>query len=696
MDASGLKQQAASGASCGEMRRKMQTAAKAADCGGGCRETLFLYPFALWGAGLIIGLLCVLVKALSGWNFCMSTFNTDWWGNGYFEINDKGHVVVCPDPDVPEAKIDLAELVASREKSGQRLPALFCFPQILPHRVRSINRAFKQARESYGYTGDYFLVFPIKVNQHRRVIEALTQSGEPLGLEAGSKAELMVVLAHAGRTRSVIVCNGYKDREYIRMALNGEKMGHKVYIVIEKLSELRLVLEEAKRLEVQPRLGVRARLASQGSGKWQASGGEKSKFGLSATQVLELVSDLKEHDKLDCLQLIHFHLGSQMSNIRDIANGVRESARFYVELAKLGAKIECFDVGGGLGVDYEGTRSQSDGSVNYGLGEYANNIIWAIGDACKENNLPEPTVITESGRATTAYHTVLVSNVIGVERICDVRSVVEPKEDAPRPLQSMWHTWQAMHEAEQHRSLREWLHDSQLDLNDVHHGFIVGDYSLEERAYAEQLYLSICVELKKMLDPLNKSHRILIDELEERMADKLYVNFSLFQSLPDAWGIEQLFPVMPLEFLNKPLTRRAVLLDITCDSDGAIKHYMDGDDEASTMPFPEYDIDNPPYIGFFMVGAYQEILGNMHNLFGDTEAVDVYVYEDGKVRLRLSDEGDTVADMLQYVQLDPSKLLSEFTREVRDSSLDETLQRQLINDFKTGLYGYTYLEEDQI
>lgn len=627
----------------------------------------------------------------------MSGFNIDWWGNNYFSVNEKGHVEVCPDPDVPEAKVDLAELVAAREKSGQRLPALFCFPQILPHRVRSINKAFKAARESYGYQGGYFLVFPIKVNQHRRVIEALTQSGEPLGLEAGSKAELMVVLAHAGRTRSVIVCNGYKDREYIRMALNGEKMGHKVYIVIEKLSELRLALEEAEKLGINPRLGVRARLASQGSGKWQASGGEKSKFGLSAIQVLRLVDELKAKDKLSCLQLIHFHLGSQMSNIRDIANGVRESARFYVELCKLGANIECFDVGGGLGVDYEGTRSQSDGSVNYGLYEYANNIIYAIGDACKENNLPQPTVITESGRATTAYHTVLVSNVIGVERVRDdITNVHAPAEDAPRPLKSLWQTWEQMHEGVHHRSLREWLHDSQLDLGDVHHGFIMGDFSIADRAYAEQMYLAICCELKSMLDPLNKSHRILIDELEERMADKLYINFSLFQSLPDAWGIDQLFPVMPLEFLNQPLTRRAVLLDITCDSDGAINHYIDGDDIASTMPFPEYDSDNPPYIGFFMVGAYQEILGNMHNLFGDTEAVDVFVYDNGKVQLRLSDEGDTVADMLQYVQLDPSKLLNEFMREVRDSDLDECEQRKLINDFKAGLYGYTYLEEDQL
>ena len=659
----------------------------------------------------VIKLCVVRIYVLGSLNFSeplcrtscpVSGFNLEWWGNNYFTINDKGHVEVCPDPDIPDARVDLAELVASREKSGQRLPALFCFPQILPHRVRSINRAFQEARDNYGYNGDYFLVFPIKVNQHRRVIETLTQSGEPMGLEAGSKAELMVVLAHASRTRSVIVCNGYKDREYIRMALNGEKMGHKVYIVIEKLSELRLALEEADKLQVTPRLGVRARLASQGSGKWQASGGEKSKFGLSASQILHLVQELKDSDKLSCLQLIHFHLGSQMSNIRDITNGVRESARFYAQLCQLGAPITCFDVGGGLGVDYEGTRSQSDGSVNYGLREYANNIIYAVGDVCKEFNLPHPTVITESGRATTAYHTVLVSNVIGVERIRDdIRTVTPPEqgpngEEPPRVLQSLWHTWEAMHEEKQHRSLREWLHDSQLDLPDIHHGFVLGDYTLQQRAWAEQMYLAICCELTHMLDPLNKSHRVIIDELEERMADKLYVNFSLFQSLPDAWGIDQIFPVMPLEFLDKPLTRRAVLLDITCDSDGTIDHYIDGDDIASTMPFPEYDSNNPPYIGFFMVGAYQEILGNMHNLFGDTESVDVFVYDHGKVQTRLSDEGDTVADMLQYVQLDPSKLLNEFTSSVRDSDLDESMQRQLINDFKSGLYGYTYLEEDQI
>lgn len=540
----------------------------------------------------------------------------------------------------------------------------------------------------------YFLVYPIKVNQQRRVIESLINAGEPLGLEAGSKAELMAVLAHANMTSSVIVCNGYKDREYIRLALTGEKLGHKVFLVIEKMSEIKMVLEEAERLEVIPRLGVRARLASQGSGKWQASGGEKSKFGLAATQVLQLIDMLRQAGRIDSLQLLHFHLGSQMANIRDIATGVRESARFYVELHKLGVNIQYFDVGGGLGVDYEGTRSQSDCSVNYGLNEYANNVIWAIGDACDENDLPHPTVITESGRALTAHHTVLISNVIGVERN-EFTAITPPEEDAARPIASLWETWEEMQTKGHSRSLREWLHDSQLDLHDVHTQYVHGMLSLTERAWAEELYLNICRRIQYDLDPSNRAHRPIIDELQERMSDKFYVNFSLFQSLPDAWGIDQLFPVLPIEGLDKPLDRRAVLLDITCDSDGIIDHYVDGDGVETTMPMPAYDPEYPPMIGFFMVGAYQEILGNMHNLFGDTAAVDVYLDEKGNLTYQLSEEGDTVADMLQYVKLNPAVLLERFRTQVKNAQLDEALQEQFLTEFESGLYGYTYLEEEE-
>ena len=628
----------------------------------------------------------------------MNAYNIDWWGNGYFSVNEKGHVTVNPTKSEQTSVnqvIDLSELVNERLEKGQKLPALFCFPQILQSRLHDINKAFKDARQEYGYSKDYFLVYPVKVNQHKRVLDALTNTSEPIGLEAGSKAELMAVLAHAGRTRSIIVCNGYKDREYIRLALDGLKMGHTVFLVIEKMSELKIVLEESQRLNVTPKLGVRARLASQGSGKWQSSGGERSKFGLDASQVLTLVETLKADNKLHWLELLHFHLGSQMSNIRDITKGVKESAKFYTELSKLGVNIKYFDVGGGLGVDYEGTRSQSDCSVDYSLKEYANNIIWTIGDECRANGLEEPTIITESGRALTVYHAVLIANAIGIERN-EFNQPSLPDEGSCDALFRLFETWDEIEKDQNSRSLREWLHDSQYDLQEVHEGYAAGCISLTQRAKAEQIYLCICNKIQSLLDPANKSHRAIIDELQERMADKIYLNFSLFQSLPDAWGINQIFPVMPIENLDKPLTRRAVILDITCDSDGAIKQYLDDDDITSTMPFPEYEPHKPPLIGVFMVGAYQEILGNMHNLFGNTEALDVTIDNEGKVTVALSDEGSTVDDMLRYVLLDPSKLLHEFSAEVisNHNKLDEKTQRAFIEEFKAGLYGYTYLEEE--
>ncbi len=503
----------------------------------------------------------------------------------------------------------------------------------------------------------------------------------------------MAVLAHAGMTRSVIVCNGYKDREYIRLALVGEKMGHKVYLVIEKMSEIAIVLEEAERLNVVPRLGVRARLASQGSGKWQSSGGEKSKFGLAATQCCNWS---KFCARQAILRACNCCTSTSVRRWLTFAISPPACVNRCVSTSNYISWVSTFSAStsaAASGVDYEGTRSQSDCSVNYGLNEYANNIIWAIGDACEENGLPHPTVITESGRAVTAHHTVLVSNIIGVERN-EYTEATPPAEDAARPLQSMWETRLEMHETGNRRSLREWLHDSQMDLHDIHIGYSSGTFNLQERAWAEQLYLNMCHEVQKQLDPSNRAHRPIIDELQERMADKIYVNFSLFQSMPDAWGIDQLFPVMPLEGLNKSPERRAVLLDITCDSDGAIDHYVDGDGIATTMPMPEYDPENPPMLGFFMVGAYQEILGNMHNLFGDTEAVDVFVFPDGSVEVELSDEGDTVADMLQYVQLDPNTLLTQFRDQVKNTGLDDALQQQFLEEFEAGLYGYTYLEDE--
>lgn len=621
--------------------------------------------------------------------------NIHYWGLGYYSVDQDGDIVVTPNPSQPTGSAKFTDIIAkvSAEKKSA-FPLLFAFPQIIQHRLTSINEAFKAARQAYGYDGDYFLAYPIKVNQHRRVVESLITSGQQLGLEAGSKAELLAVISHARHTKTVIVCNGYKDAEYIRLALMAEKLGHKVFLVIEKISELYLVLNIAEQLGVSPRMGVRARLASQGAGKWQTSGGEKSKFGLSAVQVLEMVNHLKKHGLEDCLQLIHFHLGSQLGNIRDIATGVRESARFYAELHRMGVNIRYFDVGGGLGVDYDGNRTDSDCSTNYSLREYAETVVWGIGQICDEYELPYPTIITESGRATTAHHAVLVSNAIGCER-SQVQELQKPAEDAPTALHNLWETWEEVcDKSTDRKSLRSVIHDIQFDLSDVHNQFVVGLCTLEQRAWAEQLYLNICDQVSKLFNPKHRHHRAVIDELQERFADKLYVNFSLFQSLPDAWGIDQLFPVVPLSLCDRPVARRAVLVDITCDSDGLIERYIDGDGIATTMPMPEYKIDEPPLLGFFMAGAYQEILGNMHNLFGDTQTVDVVIQPNGEIEVVDFDSGNTVEEMLKYVYLDPKVIVQSYRKQIEDSTLSASEAMQFMQTFETALKGYTYLEED--
>ncbi|MBR6027021.1 MAG: biosynthetic arginine decarboxylase [Neisseriaceae bacterium] len=622
-------------------------------------------------------------------------YNVRYWGNGYFYVNEQGEMCIRPNPSLPENSIVISDLVQKiKDEEGLQLPALLCFPQILQHRLSAINDAFSRAMNAFDYQGGYSLVYPIKVNQHRRVLETLTSSGQKMGLEAGSKAELMAVLSLADKADALVVCNGYKDREYIRLALMAEKLGRKVYLVIEKISELSIVLEEALKLKVKPRLGVRMRLSSQGSGKWQASGGDKSKFGLSAHQILQLLEILKQADELDSLQLLHFHLGSQLGNIRDVATAVRESARFYCELYQLGVRIQCFDVGGGLGVDYDGSRTQSDCSVNYGLNEYAETIVWGIGQACRENNLPQPLIITESGRAVSAHHAMLVSNVIGMESFIPEEPIA-PDENAPRVLHSMWETWQdILQDVCGKKSLRSWIHESAFDLSEVHDQYNVGLLNLSQRSWAEQLYLNICYRVGEMFNERNRSHRTIIDELQERFADKLYVNFSLFQSLPDAWGIDQLFPVCPLNGLNQSQSRRAVLLDITCDSDGIINHYIDGDGIASTMPMPAYSHDNLPLIGFFMIGAYQEILGNMHNLFGDTMTVDVVINSDGEINYNITDEGNTISDMLRYVYLNPDEIIAAYRRQLAKSSLNKDEKKEISDALLAGLNGYTYLDAE--
>lgn len=622
-------------------------------------------------------------------------YNIPYWSQDYFRVNDAGKVLVCPDPEHPECKIELTALTEQLTRQGLSLPATIRFPQILHDRVKTLCQAFHQAIESYDYKGNYLAVYPIKVNQQRSVVEELLASPTAkkglLGLEAGSKPELMAVLAMAQQASSVIVCNGYKDREYIRLALIGEKLGHHVYIVIEKCSELKMILEEAEKLNVHPRLGVRVRLASQGKGKWQASGGEKSKFGLSAFQVLQVFDDLKQRNLTDCLQLLHFHLGSQIANIRDVRQGVNEAARFYCELRALGAGLSCIDVGGGLAVDYDGTRSQNQNSRNYSLNEYANNVVYNIGDVCAQQGQPVPRIISESGRNLSAHHAVLITNVIGIETHQNTL-MPPPAEDAPQLLHNMWASWQELCDHIDQRALVEIYHDIQCDLAEVHSQFNFSLLNLTQRAWAEQLNLHVSAHIQKCLNNNNRSQRQLLDELRERLADKFFVNFSLFQSLPDAWGIDQVFPILPLSGLNKAPERRAVILDITCDSDGAISQYVDGLGIETTLPVPAWSEDEPYLLGFFLVGAYQEILGDLHNLFGDTDVAEIKLSPEGNISMLKITAGDTVEDVLGYVNLSSDGFMRAY-RELVRQHVPKADQRAILSELEAGLRGYTYLED---
>ncbi|MCX2759391.1 arginine decarboxylase [Vibrio sp. Sgm 22] len=621
-------------------------------------------------------------------------YNVKHWSQGFYGIDDNGEVYVSPSET--DHQVPLSQIVKQLEQRNIGLPALVRFPQIVHQRVHNICNAFNQAIDEYQYDNRYLLVYPIKVNQQKEVVDEILASQaqleqKQLGLEAGSKPELLAVLALAQKASSVIVCNGYKDREYIRLALIGEKLGHKVFIVLEKLSELDLVLSEAKALGVKPRLGLRIRLASQGAGKWQASGGEKSKFGLSASQVLTVIERLKAEDQLDVLELVHFHLGSQMANIRDVRNGVSEAARFYCELRDIGAQSKYLDVGGGLAVDYDGTRSQSSNSMNYGLLEYARNIVMTVGDICKLYNQPQPVIISESGRSLTAHHAVLVTNVIGTESYFP-EDMAAPEADAPMLLHNMWKNFLELDAGNDDRALIEIYNDTQSDIAEAHNQFATGMLNLQHRAWAEQMSLRINYELSSRMSTKNRYHRPILDELSERLADKFFVNFSLFQSLPDAWGIDQVFPVLPLSGLDNADERRAVVLDITCDSDGTIDQYVDGQGIETTLPVPAWNPDEPYLMGFFLVGAYQEILGDMHNLFGDTHSVVVNVDESGQANIDYINEGDTVEDMMRYVHID-TDLIRQNYKDLVTAKVPDQEQQSVLEELEQGLMGYTYLED---
>ncbi|MBK1734197.1 arginine decarboxylase [Halorhodospira abdelmalekii] len=613
-----------------------------------------------------------------------AVYNVPLWSEGYFDVNAEGRLCVLPHRGQGPA-VELRELVGQLAAQGLAPPVLMRFPAILRDRVETLCQAFGEAMASASYQGDYRPVYPIKVNQHRAVVEEIVADGR-VGLEAGSKPELLAVLALAP-AQGIVVCNGYKDPEYIRLALRGLQLGLQVYLVLEKRSEARLVIREARRLGIRPRLGVRIRLASIGAGKWQNTGGERSKFGLSVADVLAVIEELRAAELLDQLELLHFHLGSQIANVRDIRRGLTEGARCYAELRRLGVPVDKVDVGGGLGVDYEGTRSRSFCSMNYSVREYAHNVVGALAGVCDEHGLPHPTVITESGRAMTAHHAVLLTPVIDTDGPPPGSVPSPPGEGAAMALGELY---RSLHEQQQ-RPPTEVYHDARYYLEEVQGLYLHGVLGLAERAYAERCFEAIAAQLLPRLDPRRPHQRELLTELHQRLATKLFANFSLFQSVPDVWGIDQVFPIVPLAGLHHPVQRRGVVQDLTCDSDGTVSLYVDGEGVESTLPLPAPEPGAALWLGIFMVGAYQEILGDRHNLFGRTDAVNVEVDGDGYHFAALR-RGDSVSTVLRSVGFDERELSAAFRRRLAKSVLDAAARRACLADLEAGLLGSTYLE----
>jgi arginine decarboxylase len=622
-------------------------------------------------------------------------YNVEGWGDGYFDINEKGHVVVRPDKEHPDRALDLFELATDLEAQGVILPVLLRFSDILRSRIEALNAKFTHATEEFEFTGGYTTVYPIKVNQQRHVVEEIVEFGKAtgVGLECGSKPELQAVLALSESSDHLIICNGYKDEEFMRLALMGQRLGHEVFIVIEQVSELDVLLRVAEQMGVTPKCGVRIKLTTEGSGRWAQSGGEKSKFGLSPAQLIQVIEKLTAAGKLDIVRLIHCHLGSQITDIRFIKRGLQELSRFYVELHAMGLNITHVDVGGGLGVDYDGTQSTAQASVNYSLQEYANDIVYTLAEVCRDKELPMPHIISESGRALTAHHALLLLGVIDVESVNEPLTPSLGDEDH-QLLHEMLDDLKAVTRKNvSMRRVREIYHDAVFDKERAQQLFESGVFSLRERAFAERLHLCTINQVARSIQYKRGEFADIVPDLDAALVDRYFCNFSLFQSLPDSWAIDQLFPIMPIHRLNEEPTRKGTLQDITCDSDGKIDRFVgdkNGDPSLALHPFKD---DGDPYmLGIFLTGAYQEILGDLHNLFGDTNAVHVRLSEQGYEITDLV-HGDTVTEVLNYVQFRASDLLTTFRRKVQAAttiSRDEA--NMFIAEYVAGLEGYTYLE----
>lgn len=620
-------------------------------------------------------------------------YNIHGWGINYFGINKKGNVVVMPKKDNGPS-VDLKELVDDLiAHHDVTLPLLLRFSDIIGGRISKINGCFEKAAAEYDYRGTYYGVYPIKVNQQRHVVEEIVRYGKKtnIGLEAGSKPELQAVLAVMENPEALIICNGYKDEEFIELALLAQKMGKKIFLVVEKMSELKLIRKVAKRIDIRPNVGIRIKLTNSGSGKWEESGGDRSKFGLNASELLEAVEYAREHDMMDAVRMIHFHLGSQITNIRKIKAGLREVAHFYVQMQALGCNIEFVDIGGGLGVDYDGSRSLAANSINYSIQEYANDTVYSIHEACEKYDLPHPNLVTESGRALTAHHSVLVFNVLETTSLPSWSGEFKVDDDDHEIVKELHTIYKNM---KAHNLLEGW-HDAQQMKEEVVNLFSLGLLDLPARAKAERLFWSIAHNVRKHAAKM-KNIPFEFEQLPRMLADKYFCNFSLFQSLPDAWAIDQLFPIMPIHRLNEQPTAEATLQDITCDSDGKIDKFVSTSEYDEFLPVHAFKPGEPYYIGAFLVGAYQEILGDLHNLFGDTAAVHIVLNDDGYEIAQVL-EAETVAEVLEYVQFNPKELVRTMEKWVSKAVKQEKITSQQGKEFlamyRSGLYGYTYLEE---
>jgi arginine decarboxylase len=624
----------------------------------------------------------------------LDTYLIRQWGGGYFGINERGSLV-CHPAGEGKGTIDVKALVDEIVQRGLSMPLLVRFSDILRSRIELLNEAFRRAISEYGYKGEYKGVYPIKVNQHRFVVEEIVGYGKPYkyGLEAGSKPELLAVMAMLDTEGALVICNGYKDEEYIETALLASKLGLTVILVVEKPSELALIRQVSQRVAVKPLIGIRVKLSSRGSGRWEASGGDRSKFGLSAREMLDAVAQLRDWSMLDSFQLLHFHLGSQISSIRSVKNALREAGRFYCELSKAGAALKYLDVGGGLGVDYDGSQSNFQSSMNYSVQEYANDIVYAMMEMCDATGVEHPTIVSESGRAVVAHHAMLVVNVLGVGEFFEGKIPEQLPAGADTIVKNLWETYREV----SRKNFLEAYHDAVEYKDEALSLFTLGRLSLEQRVMAENLFWGISGRILRVVRELEHVPEEL-EGIEKALSDTYFCNFSMFQSLPDSWAIDQLFPVVPIHRLNEAPTRRAVLADITCDSDGKIDQFIDMHDVKHVLELHPFVSGQEYYLGMFLVGAYQEILGDLHNLFGDTNTVHVSLDEATGYKVEHVVTGDTVTDVLRYVSYNKEELVTRVRRAaeaaMRQKRMTIEESRQLLRMYEDGLAGYTYLEGD--